>query len=72
MMMDPDMDLKRRHSIDNTVVLPIPPENTLHHRNLNNQMITLTSKMVDKGGLEKITPKNEVTQEKVYPPQRCS
>jgi hypothetical protein len=26
--------------------------------------------MSDKGGLEKIAPKNEVTQEKVHPPQR--
>jgi hypothetical protein len=35
--MDPDMDLKRRQSIDNTVVSPNTPENTPHHKNLINQ-----------------------------------
>jgi hypothetical protein len=30
-------------------------------------MIKWTSKMVDKGGLEKIVPKNVVTQEKAHP-----
>jgi hypothetical protein len=35
-------------------------------------MIKRTSKMVDKGGLEKIAPKNEVTQEQAHPPQRRS
>jgi hypothetical protein len=40
LMMDPDMDLKRRHSIDNTVVLLIPPENTHHHINLNNLLLS--------------------------------
>jgi len=41
MMMDPDMDLKRRHSIDTTVVFLNSPENTPHYRNLNNQIISL-------------------------------
>jgi hypothetical protein len=35
-------------------------------------MIKWTSKMVDKGGLEKIMPKNELTQEKAHLPQRRS
>jgi hypothetical protein len=36
-MVDPDMDLKRRHSIDNTVVFFISPKNTPHHRYLSNK-----------------------------------
>jgi hypothetical protein len=35
-------------------------------------MIKRTSKMVDKGGMETIAPKNKVTQEQVHPPQRHS
>jgi hypothetical protein len=38
-MMDPDMDLKHRQSIDNTVVSPNTPENTPHHINLINEIL---------------------------------
>jgi hypothetical protein len=40
-----------------------------YKRGLEN-MIMKAIKMVDKGGLEKIAPKNVVTQEKEHPPQR--
>jgi hypothetical protein len=38
--MDPDLDLKRRQSIDNTVAFPIKTENP-NHNNLTHQIISL-------------------------------
>jgi hypothetical protein len=46
-MTDPDMDLKCRQSIDNTVVSPKILEKTPHHRNLINLNILFIEVYVD-------------------------